>query len=241
MKSTEKSSLDSSAGVPPAVAGASRPRFGEVKIRNRGRLPHWEKENAIYFITFRVADSLPAPVLERIISEQEAIVKTAKQRERPLSIAEKKRLQELSTTAIEKYLDQGMGACPLKEPPVAGEIVAALRHFDNQRYRLFAWCVMPNHVHVVVQVFPGHTLAAIAHSWKSFTAKRANLLLNTSGEFWQREYYDHLVRDENEFVRAVKYVAENPAKAGLRNWSWVWTCGRDAPTTAGEDAGATRL
>ena len=68
---------DRSAGVPPAVAGASRPRFGEVRVRDRGRLPHWEKDNATYFITFRLADSLPKSVLERIESEQQAIVKTA--------------------------------------------------------------------------------------------------------------------------------------------------------------------
>ena len=68
---------DRSAGVPPAVAGASRPRFGEVKIRDRGRLPQWEKESATYFITFRLHDSLPQSVLERIESERESVVRTA--------------------------------------------------------------------------------------------------------------------------------------------------------------------
>ena len=112
-------------------------------------------------------------------------------------------------------------------------VADALRHFDNQRYSLFAWCVMPNHVHVLVRVFPGHTLAEVVHSWKSFSAKRANELLNHAGSFWQREYYDHLIQDESEFERAVRYVAENPEKAGLRNWRWVWVGGRDAHPTAG--------
>src|SRR5690349_7365275 len=65
---------DRSAGVPPAVSGAFRPRFGEIKIRDRGRIPHWEKESAIYFVTFRLADSLPKSVLERIESERESLV-----------------------------------------------------------------------------------------------------------------------------------------------------------------------
>jgi REP element-mobilizing transposase RayT len=223
-----------SAGVPPAVAGASRPRFGEIIIRDRGRLPHWEKESATYFITFRLHDSLPKSVLERIESEGESLVKTAKQLDREVSSDERKKLQKLSTKVIEQYLDNGSGACHLKHPAVANVVADALRHFDDKRYRLFAWCIMPNHVHVVLKVFPGHTLAEIIHSWKSFSTKRANVLLNCSGSFWQREYYDHLLRDESEFERAVRYVAENPEKAGLRNYRWVWVGGRDAHPTAGE-------
>ncbi len=224
---------DRRAGVSPAVAGASRPRFGEVKIRDRGRLPHWEKESATYFITFRLDDSLPKSVLDRIESERESLVKTAKQLERELSASERIKIQQLLTKVIEQYLDNGAGACHLKHPAVAGIVADALRHFDDQRYRLFAWCIMPNHVHVVVRVLPDHTLAEVVHSWKSFTAKRSNELLSVTGSFWRREYYDHLVRDESEFERAVRYVAENPEKAGLRNWGWVWVGGRDAHPTAG--------
>ncbi len=80
---------------------------------------------------------------------------------------------------------------------------------------------MPNHVHVVFQPLAGHGLADILHSWKSFTAKKANRLLGRLGEFWQREYYDHLIRDGEEFQRIVRYVGENPRRAGLRNWPWV--------------------
>jgi len=230
----------SSAGVPPAVAGASRPRFGEVRIRTRGRLPHWEKESATYFITFRLADSLPKSILEKITSEREAIVKTANQLRRNLSPDERKKLQSLSTPIIEKYLDTGAGACHLQNPAIAQELSTALRHFDEKRYRLFAWCIMPNHVHVVVKLFPGQTLATVVHSWKSFTARRANALLDRQGTFWQREYYDHLIRNEAGFERAIDYVADNPEKARLKDWKWVWVCGRDAPTTAAEDGGATK-
>jgi len=229
-----------SAGVPPAVAGASRPRFGEVTIRGRGHLPHWEREGATYFITFRVADSLPASLLDLIAAERKAIVATAKQLERNLSADERKKIQRLSTPVIEQYLDNGAGSCPLRNSVIAGEVANALLHFDEKRYRLFAWCVMPNHVHVAVKIFPGQNLASVVHSWKSFTAKQANKLLGQSGSFWQREYYDHLVRDQAELERAIRYVAENPEKAKLRNWKWVWVCGRDARTTAAEDGGATK-
>ena len=98
-----------SAGVPPAVSGASRPRFGDVKNHDRGRLPHWEKESATYFITFRLDDSLPKSVLERIESERESLVKTAKQLQRELSSSERTKIKQLSTKTIEQYWTMGLG------------------------------------------------------------------------------------------------------------------------------------
>jgi REP element-mobilizing transposase RayT len=239
MAPADTSAADSSAGVPPAVAGASRPRFGEVKIRDRGRLPHWEKEGATYFITFRLVDSLPKSVLDRIESERKAIVTTANQLRRALSADERKKIQRLSTPIIEEFLDNGAGPCHFRNPIIAKEMADTLRYFDQKRYRLFAWCIMPNHVHVVVRLFPLENLAAVVHSWKSFSAKQANRILGAHGAFWQREHYDHLIRGEEEFERAIRYVAENPAKANLQHWSWVWVRGRDARATAAEDGGAT--
>src|ERR1700757_117503 len=204
--SKEEIAADRSAGVPPAVSGASRPRFGEVTIRDRGRLPHWEKDSATYFITFRLADSLPKSVLERIEAERKNIIATASQLRREFSAAERKRLSQLSTTCIERFLDSGAGACHLKHPAIAALVSQALYNFDEKRYRLFAWCIMPNHVHVVVRLFPGQTLASVLHSWKSFTSKRACKILRMAGVLRQREYYDHLLRSEAEFDRAVNYV-----------------------------------
>jgi menaquinone-specific isochorismate synthase len=231
---------DRSAGASPAVSGATRPRFGEVIIHNRGHLPHWEKDSATYFVTFRLADSLPQSVLERIESERQSIVQTAKQLQRDLSADERKRIQQLSTKTIEQYLDNGVGGCHLRNPVIANEVAETLLLFDNKRYRLFAWCLMPNHVHVVLRLFPGQVLASVVHSWKSFTSKQANNILGRSGRFWQREYYDHLIRNEGESERAIRYVAQNPEKASLKEWKWVWVCGQDARTTAAEDGGATK-
>jgi REP-associated tyrosine transposase len=109
----------------------------------------------------------------------------------------------------------------------------ALKHWDGERYRLLAWCVMPNHVHVVFRLLPGEGLAAILSSWKSYTAKEANRILGRTGKFWEREYWDRLIRSEDHLERAIAYVESNPGKAGLWDWPWVSRCGRDAPTTAG--------
>ncbi|HTE90909.1 MAG TPA: transposase [Terriglobales bacterium] len=224
---------DRSAGVPPALWSASIPRRDEVKIRNRGHLPHWEAEAGNYFITFRLADSIPQSVLKQISSEHESIVRTARQLNRNLSPDERKKIQRLSSKITEHYLDQGAGACHLGNPAVADLAAQALRFFDQKRYSLFAWVIMPNHVHVVAGIFVDYSLASVVHSWKSFTAKKANDLLDCQGAFWQREYYDHLSRNENEFQRAIRYVADNPTKAGLKNWPWVWVWGQDIPIVAG--------
>ncbi|MBI4165259.1 MAG: transposase [Acidobacteria bacterium] len=196
-------------------------RYGEVSIRDRGRLPHWEAEGATYFVTFRLADAFPKSVLRSYEFERADIIKVAEQQRRPLTTSEHKRLDELFSERISDYLDRGAGACHLRRPELARMVADALRFFHSERYRLLAWCVMPNHVHVVIAPFTGYGLAEILHWWKSFTAKRANTLLRLAGPFWEREYYDHLVRDEEDLARIIDYVRQNPERAGLKNWEWV--------------------
>ncbi len=94
--------------------------------------------------------------------------------------------------------------------------------FNNQRYNQISWCVMPNHVHAVFQPLSSCKLAEIVHSWKSFAATKANQLLGRTGAFWYREYYDHLIRDDRQYGRIVRYVMQNPIKAGLKDWPWVF-------------------
>jgi (E)-4-hydroxy-3-methylbut-2-enyl-diphosphate synthase len=80
---------------------------------------------------------------------------------------------------------------------------------------------MPNHVHAVLRPAEGELLEKILHSWKSFTAHEINRRLGTSGAVWQKESYDHLVRDGEDLRNQVGYVMRNPVKAGLGDWEWV--------------------
>ena len=193
-----------------------------VNIRRRKRLPHWEASGRIYFVTFRLVDSLPASLLRRIVSKRRQALEKAPASCRPDSLSERKRLKRLFSRRIEAYLDAGKGCCSLAHPAVAEIVAEAIRHFDGLRYELFAWCIMPNHVHVVFRPLKENSLAAILHSWKSFTAQSANRILGRTGIFWQREYYDHLVRNGEQFARAIRYIAQNPGRAGLKNWKWMW-------------------
>jgi REP element-mobilizing transposase RayT len=215
----EEDNTQRSAAVPAAVAGASRPRFGEVNIRTRGRMPHWDKDGGLYFVTFHLADSLPQSVRDEIRRRRQLL--EAARSGRTLLKAEQDTLKKTSTKAVEHLLDAGHGSCALRDTRVAEMVANALKFWDGKRYRLLSWCLMPNHVHVLFRLLPGERLAAIVGSWKSLTAKEANRILGRSGTFWQREYWDTLIRNEEHLHRAVLYIEANPERAGLANWPWV--------------------
>jgi REP element-mobilizing transposase RayT len=174
----------------------------------------------VYAITFRLADSLPQPVLVSWKSERDNIRRNAINQQRPLSVIEECRLRELYSQKVESYLDAGKGECWLRSKEIAQMVQDSLLHFDGERYTLLAWCVMPNHVHVVLHPLKGFEVSGILHSWKSYSAKMANRMLRREGEFWQAEYYDHLIRDADDFRHTIRYVLENPVKAGLKGWPW---------------------
>ena len=157
-KEVADASGKSSAGVPPAIF---LPTSEKLIKRSRGRLPHWEVRGAVYFVTFRLSDSLPRTALERIKATRGDILATAVQMRRNLTPIEHRRLKILHARKVEALLDAGTGACHLKKPAVAKCVAEALRHFDGKRYQLYAWCVMPNHVHVVFR-----TIAAAP--WKTY-------------------------------------------------------------------------
>jgi putative DNA methylase len=202
-------------------ARASRP---QKTWHTRGYLPHWEAGQIPQSITFRLHDSLPRQLLEQWQTELDSL---------PLDQQTLERRKR-----IEAALDQGYGECHLRRADIAGIVATALRHFDGERYQLIAWTIMPNHVHVLVIPLHGYSLSSILHSWKSFTAKEANRLLERTGAFWLEEYFDRAIRDEVHYARAVAYIENNPVKAGLcdsaAEWPWgsAWERGRPARRAA---------
>ena len=192
-------------------------------------LPHWHIECGTYAVTFRQADSLPMAALNRYRDNRDAILEKIKilqesdSSRSQISHLTKLRdeLCQLQTAIIDPALDQGHGSCLFNNRINADLLQNALLHFDGQRYDLLAWCIMPNHVHVILKTRPGELLENILHSWKSFTSHEINKQNGTSGSIWQKESYDHLVRDGDDLRNQVEYVLDNPVKAGLGDWEWV--------------------
>jgi REP element-mobilizing transposase RayT len=117
----------------------------------------------------------------------------------------------------------------LLDDPRAAEIVeTALLHFDSERYRMLAWCVMPNHVHAMVHIPERGALANIVHAWKSFTAHEINRTLGRAGAVWRREYFDRYMRDDAHYFATIKYIERNPVAAGLVDAAeeWRWSSAR---------------
>ncbi len=184
-------------------------------------LPHWRVKDAIYFVTFRLAGSLPSFLKRDREFRRRDILQRFKKCQRDPTQWELDELEELHFEELD-HRRHDRGADYLKNPRIAKVVAETFRHFDGIRYRLFAWVIMSNHVHIVFQPLNSHNVPGILHSWKRFSAREANKILGRSGKFWWPEYSDHLIRSEADLERCIHYTWNNPEKAGLRNWKWKW-------------------
>jgi len=213
------------------IAGSAEHQLGPTHIHrgwySRGYLPHCDHPGLLQAITYRLADSLPAAVLEQMDAELCRL---------PLQQRERRK-------RIEDWLDAGHGCCALRESEAAACVVDTWRHFAGARYDLIAWVVMPNHVHVLIRVYEGVPLAKIVQSWKSYTGRRIRKMMDESragarqsqgeafqdGGVWMREYWDRYIRDERHFEAMMHYIHDNPVKARLVNKAedWPWSSARE--------------
>jgi len=182
---------------------------------SRGYLPHFESAEVTQHVTFHLADSLPQAILRQLEAELKTFP-TEKQ-----DVERRKR--------VDAWIDAGRGSCALRKPAIADMVQESLLTFDSQRYRLLAWVIMPNHVHVLFQPITGWTVAKIVASWKKFTARKICDDLRDSGEepgapVWHREYWDRYIRDQSHLEEAVEYIQLNPVRTGLvvtpESWRW---------------------
>ena len=218
------------AGKPPVNPDARRKYLGARASRphkawhSRGYLPHLDQPGTIQSLTFRLFDSVPSKVVE--VWKSELALTGDEKADDPRCADLRKR--------IEHYVDQGHGVCWLRDERIARQVEKALFHFDGVRYRLLAWVVMPNHVHVLIETLPGFPLADIIHSWKSYTAKQANKTLERTGTFWMPDYFDRFIRDERHLVAVTDYIEQNPVKVGLVQEAGDWQWSSASVKTAGE-------
>jgi putative DNA methylase len=222
----------------------------------RRNLPHWFMPTATHFVTFRLAGTLPKHMLDDLQDKKKRLLrrKTAGQ-----TIASHRELVHKQLfAAYDDYLDQNRDIHWLDDPRVAALVRRSLYFWNGQKYGLCAYCILPNHVHILIRPFdaepasesdreclePGESddsgspLSTIMHSLKGYTAHEANKLLGRTGTFWQRESYDHWVRDDDELERIVAYIQGNAVKAGLSNQAreFLWCSAHDRYLHDGEES-----
>ena len=172
----------------------------------RGYLPHRDEPGLTQFVTFHLADSFPVA----LSTEWAGLLKIEDVRER--------------RKLLQAYLDRGRGECHLRRPEFARLVEDALRHFQGQRYELRAWVVMPNHVHALFKL-DVVSMSDIVKSWKRHTAREANRVMGRTGNsFWQEDYWDTWMRDEEHEITTRRYIENNPVKAFMvrdaKEWPW---------------------
>ncbi len=218
----------------------------DYKLSYRRNLPHIQPEGATFFLTFRLAGSLPQSIVDQWKQEREWLEHL--RQSNPFHYDRVKLDFERKWFAkFESVLDGSThGPVWLRDDRIAAQIAEGLRYRDGRVYRLDAFSIMANHVHAVFKPLPVtraislrrenvketdqtrdlvyHSLASIMQSLKGYTAFQCNRLLERKGEFWAHESYDHYVRDAEEWNRIVAYVLNNPVKAGYvadwRDWKW---------------------
>lgn len=129
---------------------------------------------------------------------------------------------------IEMYLDQNYGERWLSDARIATLVQNSILHLDGKKYRLIAWVIMPNHVHILIETLPGYSVVEIMQTLKSFTAHEANKILERKGSFWFKEYFDRYIRSGKHYQATVRYIEENPVKARLcsrpEDWEFSSAC-----------------
>ncbi|MFL6374536.1 MAG: REP-associated tyrosine transposase [Pyrinomonadaceae bacterium] len=129
---------------------------------------------------------------------------------------------------IEGYVDSGYGSCFLRDRRVAAIVRDTLLFHHNTKYILHAWVIMPNHAHILAQPLKGVHLPKLVHSIKSYSAQKANEVLSRTGKFWQHDFFDRYIRSTRHFSAVLRYIHNNPVKAGLctrpEEWEFSSAC-----------------
>ncbi|GAJ14499.1 unnamed protein product [marine sediment metagenome] len=192
----------------------------------RRNLPHIQPEEGIFFITFRLKDSLPLSVIDRL-------KKNALRREIDIISSkgdfnkidkENKHFEDF--IEFDAYLDRAtFGTTYLKDPKAATIVANTIHYLDGKDFKLICYCIMPNHVHLIIYKTK-RILFRILQSLKRHSAREANIILSRNGSFWQKESYDRLIRDRNDLAEKIEYTLYNPVKAGLvddwRDWQFTY-------------------
>lgn len=202
--------------------------------KHRENLPHWRQWETTYFVTCRLADALPAEVIERWRVRRDAwLEQKGASQPADLANADRRAYEKQFTAAFHQLLDAGSGSCLLADSVSSGLLEKRLLAGHGTAYHLDAWCIMPNHLHGLVTPAKGSVLGEILRHWKGGSARDINRRLGRRGSVWQAESFDHIVRSEAQLQHFRRYIAENPIKAGLAGGFVLGRAGIGGLTQAG--------
>ena len=214
------SSVGDVSHVAAANSDASQPLCGEtphlLRFVNKSdyihitgnKLPHWNQGGCVQFVTFRLADSLPQTKLKEFGEFKEQWMA---EHPKPWDIATQEEYKNKVGKAMDKWIDAGYGDCILKDERVRNIVADSIMHFNGERYDIHAFVIMPNHVHVLLSTRGDNLVQDIVGSWKKFSAHEINKLLGRQGSVWERESFDHMVRNEFSYKEKFDYIISNPA------------------------------
>ena len=183
-----------------------------VVVATRANLPHWNKDKTASFVTFRLADSLP---IEKLLKLEDSRTAWLAEHPQPWDAETAKEYFSTFDETVQGWLDAGYGSCVLADDACRQIVENSLWHFAGERYHLYAYVVMPNHVHVLFQPMEGRTISRIVADWKSFTAHKINESRGTDGTVWQKESFDTLIRSQRHFQTVISYIRKNDL---MRAW-----------------------
>ncbi|MCH5241421.1 MAG: transposase [Muribaculaceae bacterium] len=176
-----------------------------INIQWSGNLPHWNQDNVIQYVTFRLSDSLPQSKLKDFILLKNEWLKN---HQKPWSEDECEEYEELFDS-VDQWLDQGYGECHLKYKEAIDIVEMSLRKYDGKRYDLYDYIIMPNHVHMLILPRIGYELKEILKSIKGYSGNAINKLLGRHGKFWMKESFDRLIRSISDYENKVEYIKHN--------------------------------
>jgi putative transposase len=212
-------------------------------ITYRRHLPHLHPREGAIFTTFRLANSIPNYIIDLINNEHQSRIDFLKKNVKE-KILFKEKIYDINKKYFAKYdkfLDGSTNKSDFDINSIVADIISQkIKSFDEIRYELLTYCIMPNHVHLLVYHFSdleinktnlygkgkNYSFSETLRLIKGSTSREANKILNRSGSFWHHESYDHIVRNEKELNNIVNYILQNPVKAGLinewKNWKWSY-------------------
>lgn len=206
----------------------------------RRNLPHWQISEATYFVTYRLYDSIPRAAIEQLKAEYQAALARlcspelrsgespgVTSPEQSSGVQRAYDEQKRYFARFDALLDQNLnGPYWLQESKIAQINWDALLFYHNKLYRMYAFCIMSNHIHVLFEALPdAPPLEIIMGRLKRYTGVQCNKVLGRTGNsFWEAESYDHIVR-KGEFDPILRYILNNPVKAKqVSSWQdWKWT------------------